>query len=211
MKVLVVGANGRVGSSLVDELVENGHFVYAGTRRENLTSSSNNVRYVHMDLLASLEEIAENMYDAEAVFFVAGSRGKELLQVDLNGAVKVMRAAESKKINRFIMLSSVFALEQDKWNESFLKDITNYNIAKHFADHWLINNTKLDYTILQPGVLKEEPGSGKIDVNIDYPEGNAIENVVDTLVHSLQSPKTIGKVITMCDGKTPIADALENL
>lgn len=211
MKVLVVGANGRVGSSLVDKLVENGHFVYAGTRRENLTSSSNNVRYVHIDLFASPEEIAENMYDAEAVFFVAGSRGKDLLQVDLNGAVKVMRAAESKKINRFIMLSSVFALEQDKWNESFLKDITNYNIAKHFADHWLINNTKLDYTILQPGVLKEEPGSGKIDVNIDYPGGNAIENVVDTLVHSLQSPKTIGKVITMCDGKTPIAAALENL
>lgn len=211
MKVLVVGANGRVGSGLVDKLVENGHFVYAGTRRENLTSSTDNVRYVHIDLFASPEEIAENMYDAEAVFFVAGSRGKDLLQVDLNGAVKVMRAAESKKITRFIMLSSVFALEQDKWNESFLKGITNYNIAKHFADHWLINNTKLAYTILQPGVLKEEPGSGKIDVNIDYPGGNAIENVVDTLVHSLQSPKTIEKVITMCDGKTPIANALENL
>lgn len=211
MKVLVVGANGRVGSSLVDKLVENGHFVYAGTRRENLTSSSNNVRYVHIDLFASPEEIAENMYDAEAVFFVAGSRGKDLLQVDLNGAVKVMRAAESKKINRFIMLSSVFALEQDKWNESFLKDITNYNIAKHFADYWLIHNTKLDYTILQPGVLKEEPGSGKIDVNIDYPGKNAIENVVDTLVHILQSPNTIAKVITMRDGDTIIAAALENL
>ena len=148
------------------------------------------------------------MYDAEAVFFVAGSRGKDLLQVDLNGAVKVMRAAESKQINRFIMLSSVFALEQDKWNESYLKDITNYNIAKHFADHWLISNTKLDYTILQPGVLKEEPGSGNIDVNINYPGENAIENVVDTLVHILQSPNTIGKVITMHDGRTPIADAL---
>ena len=211
MKVLVVGANGRVGSSLVDKLVENGHFVYSGTRRENLTSSSNNVQYVHIDLFASPEEIAENMYDAEAVFFVAGSRGKDLLQVDLNGAVKVMRAAESKKINRFIMLSSVFALEQDKWNESFLKDITNYNIAKHFADYWLIHNTKLDYTILQPGVLKEEPGSGKIDVNIDYPGENAIENVVDTLVHILQSPNTIAKVITMRDGDTFIAAALENL
>ncbi|MEH7320618.1 NAD(P)H-binding protein [Priestia megaterium] len=211
MKVLVVGANGRVGSYLVDKLVENGHFVYAGTRRDTLTSNSNNVRYVHIDLLASPEAIAENMYDAEAIFFVAGSRGKDLLQIDLNGAVKVMRAAENKKIKRFIMLSSVFALNQDKWNESFLKDLTNYNIAKHFADHWLINNTKLDYTIVQPGVLKEEPGSGKINVNIDHPGENAIENVVDTLVQSLQDRNTIGKVITMSDGKTPIADALRNL
>lgn len=211
MKVLVVGANGRVGSYLVDKLVEKGHFVYAGTRRDNLTSNSSNVRYVHVDLLASPEVIAENIHDAEAIFFVAGSRGKDLLKIDLNGAVNVMRAAESKKIKRFIMLSSVFSLEPDKWGQAFLKDLTNYNIAKHFADHWLINNTKLDYTILQPGALKEEPGSGSIDVNIDHPGENAIENVVDTLVQSLQDPNTIGKVITMRDGKTPIADALRNL
>lgn len=211
MKVLVVGANGRVGSRLVDKLVKDGHFVYAGARKDNLTSDSNNVRFAHMDLLASPEVLAENMYDAEAIFFVAGSRGKDLLKIDLNGAVKVMRAAESKKIKRFIMLSSVFSLEQDKWNESFLKDLTDYNIAKHFADQWLINNTKLDYTILQPGVLKETTGSGKIDVNIDYPAENSIENVVTALALSLEEPSTIGKIITMCDGKTPIPDALRNL
>ncbi|MDQ0884448.1 SDR family oxidoreductase [Peribacillus sp. V2I11] len=211
MNVLVVGANGRVGSHLVDKLVEKGHFVYAGTRRDNLTSNTSNVRYAHIDLLASPDVIAKNMYDAEAIFFVAGSRGKDLLKIDLNGAVNVMRAAESKKIRRFIMLSSVFSLEPDKWDQAFLKDLTNYNIAKHFADHWLINNTKLDYTILQPGALKEESGSGNIDVNIDHPGENAIENVVDTLVQSLQDPNTIGKVITMSDGKTPIADALRNL
>jgi nucleoside-diphosphate-sugar epimerase len=211
MKVLVVGANGRVGSSLVDKLVKHGHFVYAGARRDNQSSDSSNVRYVQFDLLASPKEMAEKMYDAEAIFFVAGSKGKDLLKIDLNGAVKVMRAAEVKKIKRFIMLSSVFSLDQDKWNKSFLKDITDYNIAKHFADQWLINNTKLDYTILQPGVLKETPGSGKIDVNIDYPAENSIENVVDTLAQSLQEPVTIGKVITMSDGKTPIQDALQNL
>jgi nucleoside-diphosphate-sugar epimerase len=142
---------------------------------------------------------------------VAGSKGKDLLKVDLNGAVNVMRAAENKKIKRFIMLSSVFALEQDKWNQSFLKELTDYNIAKHYADQWLINNTKLDYTILQPGVLKETPGSGKIDVNVDYPAENSIDNVVDTLALSLQEPAAIGKVITMSDGKTPISEAFQLL
>ncbi|RAS85830.1 NAD(P)H-binding protein [Priestia endophytica] len=211
MKVLVVGANGRVGENLVDKLAKDGHFVYAGTRRENMKSHSSNVQYVHIDLLASPEAMAKNMGDAEAIFFVAGSRGKNLLQVDLNGSVNVMRAAESKKIKRFIMLSSVFSLEPEKWDQAFLKDLTNYNIAKHFADQWLIHNTKLDYTILQPGVLKEIPGSGEIDVNIDYPGENSIENVVSALAQSLQEPATIGKVITMKDGKTPIADALRNL
>jgi nucleoside-diphosphate-sugar epimerase len=211
MKILVVGANGRVGEKLVDKLAQDGHFVYAGARREHLTNHSSNVQYVHIDLLSSPDEMADNMADAEAIFFVAGSRGKNLLQVDLNGAVNVMRAAENKNIKRFIMLSSVFALEPDKWNQAFLKDLTNYNIAKHFADQWLIHNTKLDYTILQPGVLKEIPGSGEIDVNIDYPGENSIENVVNVLAQSLHEPATIGKVITMKDGQTPISDALKHL
>jgi len=211
MKVIVVGSNGRVGSKLIDKLIENGHFVYAGTRRDNMISNSTHLRYVHIDLSDSPEVIAEQMSDAEAVFFTAGSRGKNLLQIDLNGAVKVMRSAEIKKIKRFVMLSSVFSLEQDKWNASFLKDITDYNIAKHFADQWLINNTNLDYTILQPGALKEIPGSGEIDVNIDHAGENSIENVVNTLAFCLQEPATIGKVITMCDGKTPIQEALQNI
>ncbi|WP_429877067.1 NAD(P)H-binding protein [Fictibacillus sp. NRS-1165] len=58
--------------------------------------------------MASPKEMAEKMYDAEAIFFVTVSRGKDLLKIDLKGAVKVMRAAENKKIKRFIMLSSVF-------------------------------------------------------------------------------------------------------
>lgn len=207
MKVLVVGSNGRVGSQLIDKLVKKGHFVYAGTRRDNLTSNSNHLRYVHIDLSDSPEVIAKQMYDAEAIFFTAGSRGKNLLQIDLNGAVKVMRATEIKKIKRFILLSSVFVLDQDKWNEPFFKGLTDYNIAKHFADQWLINNTELDYTILQPGALKEIPGSGKIDVNIDKAGENSIENVVNALAHCLHEPATIGKVITMRDGKTPIQDA----
>ncbi|MGR7911422.1 NAD(P)H-binding protein [Lysinibacillus capsici] len=211
MRVLVIGSNGRVGSLLVEKLVKYGHFVYAGTRRENFKSDSTNIRYVHIDLLGDQKSIAENMFDAEVVFFVAGSKGKDLLKVDLNGAVKVMQATESKNIKRFIMLSSVFSLEQDRWNESFLKDITDYNIAKHFADQWLINNTKLDYTILQPGVLKETAGDGNIAVNIKYPGENSIENVVDTLIQSLNEPVTIGKVITMCDGDTPIEEALKSL
>lgn len=92
----------------------------------------------------------------------------DLLKIDLNGTVKVMHTAELKKIKRFIMLSSAFSLDQDKWNKSFLKDI-------------------------------------------DYPAENSIENVVDTLVQSLQETLTIGKVITMSYGRTPIPEALRDL
>lgn len=59
----------------------------------------------------------EKLKDFNAVYFLAGSRGKDLLQTDAFGAVKLMQTAESIGIRRFIMLSSIFALEPEKWSQ----------------------------------------------------------------------------------------------
>lgn len=109
------------------------------------------------------------------------------------------------------MLSSVFALQPERWNESFLSDLADYNIAKHYSDLYLTTQTKLNYTILQPGALKEERGTGKIETHVTNPESNSIANVVDTLVAVLENNSTIGKVILMHDGNTPIDEALNQL
>lgn len=106
------------------------------------------------------------------------------------------------------MLSSVFALQPERWNESFLSNITDYNIAKHYADLYLTTQTQLDYTILQPGALKEEAGTGKIKTNVTNPGSNSIADVVDTLFAILENNSTIGKVILMHDGDTLIDKAI---
>ncbi|HRL35015.1 MAG TPA: hypothetical protein PLK27_09660, partial [Neisseria sp.] len=63
--------------------------------------------------------------------------------------------------------------------------------------------------LLQPGALQETAASGKIQINVAEPLPNAIGNVAATLAALLNAPNTIGKVITMADGSTPIATALE--
>jgi len=148
------------------------------------------------------------MNGVDAVYFVSGSRGKNLLQIDLHGAIKTMQAAERVGAKRYILLSSVFALQPEHWKESFLSDLTDYNIAKHYADLYLSTQTQLDYTILQPGALKEEQGTGKIETNVISPGSNSIANVVDTLVAILADDSTIGRVILMHDGDTPISEAI---
>jgi len=208
-KILVVGSGGRVGSALVGKLAGLDYAVLAGSRHENNSSPSENISFIAFDLLWDVDRMVEAMTgNIDAVYFVAGSKGKNLLQIDLHGAVKTMQAAEKAGVNRFVLLSSVFALEPSHWNESFLKDITDYNIAKHYADLYLTSHTNLNYTILQPGALKEENGTGKITVDVKEPLSNSIANVVDTLVAILEDDSTIGKVIMMHDGKTPIKDAV---
>ncbi|EOH90237.1 NAD(P)H-binding protein [Enterococcus pallens] len=204
MKVFVAGATGRVAQQLIDRLVEKGHFVYAGARRENEIPESDQVKPVHLDLHEDVADLAKTLGDAEAVYFVAGSRGKDLLQTDLYGSVKLMQAAEQEGIGRYIQLSSLFALVPENWSDSILE----YNIAKYFSDSWLINNTDLDYTIIQPGSLKEEKGSGKITTTIEKRSENSIENVATVLSEVLERPNTYQKVILMGDGDTPIDEAL---
>ncbi|WP_163362601.1 NAD(P)H-binding protein, partial [Klebsiella aerogenes] len=75
--------------------------------------------------------------------FTTGSRGKDLLQVDLHGAVKTMQAAEKKGIKRYIMLSAINSLSPDKWTE-----LIDYFTAKYFADLYLRDRTQLDFTLV---------------------------------------------------------------
>lgn len=210
MKVLVIGGNGRVGSLLVNKLAVK-HQVLAGSRNPKPENHSGNVEQVYIDLLSDVEAIAESMKGVDAVYFVSGSRGKNLLQIDLHGAIKTMQAAEKTGVKRYVMLSSVFSLQPEHWNESFLSDLTDYNIAKHYADLYLSTQTRLNYTILQPGALKEEEGTGKIETHVTSPGSNSIANVVDTLDAVLENDLTFGKVILMHDGDTPVAEAISQI
>lgn len=213
MKVFIVGATGRVATELIKDLVAKGHQITAAARKpENVVLKDDPlVTTVKLDLHASVEELATLIGKQDVIYFTAGSRGKDLLQTDAFGAVKTMQAAEQNRIKRYIMLSSMHALEPEFWHEGALAKIMDYNIAKFFADNYLIHNTSLDYTILQPAVLVEEPGTGKITVGKEIGKQNSIADVASTLAELLEHDNTRGKVILMSSGTTPIAQALASI
>lgn len=212
MKIFIAGATGRVAKCVIENLTADGHTVYCGSRHAENFTETELIKPVIFDLHWSKSEMASIIKDMDAVYFLAGSRGKDLLQTDAFGAVKLMQACEQVGAKRFIILSSIFALEPEKWaEEKSLQNITNYNIAKFFADNYLVTNTNLDYTIVQPSVLKEEKGTGKIEINPDHDGSNPIPDVAKVLSSVLTMENTYKKVIKMRSGDTPIAEALKNI
>lgn len=207
MKILVIGANGRVGSQLVKGLLQDGHEITGTSRNSKKLHNAPNYNQIELDLSSSLTEITNSIpSETDAIYFVSGSTGKNLLQIDLHGAVKTMQAAQQKNIKRYILLSAIYSLDPDKW-----VTLIDYYTAKYFADLYLINQTNLDYTIIQPGYLTETKGSGKIVTDIDklsIKGANSIENVANTLKEVLEKPNTFKKVIPMLDGDTPIKEAI---
>lgn len=211
-KVFVVGGSGRVATALIKDLVAAGYEVIAGARHPEKVISLNQVKAVKLDLHGEVTEIAKVMKDTTAVYFVAGSRGQDLLQTDAMGAVKTMQAAEINGIKRYIMLSSLYALEPAMWAKTAsLASIMDYNVAKSFADNYLVNNTKLNYTILQPTTLTEEAGTGLIQLGEGSATTNPIPDVAKVLADLLECDNTIGHVIMMRSGNTPIKDALAKI
>lgn len=210
MKVFVIGAHGNVGRLLVEQLKESGDQVTAGIRKPEQAQefADMGVETAQFDLLGRPEEMGVLLDRFDAVVFTAGSGGKTgddmTLLIDLDGAVKSMQAAEIAGVNRYVMVSAMYAEDRNRWGNQ----IRPYYVAKFYADEWLRHRTTLDYTILEPGTLTFDDPTGKIST--DDIEGGKIAraDVAAAAVATLHQPATINKTIPMKTGDTPIADAI---
>ncbi|WP_145413954.1 SDR family oxidoreductase [Paenibacillus xylanexedens] len=214
MNVLVIGANGQIGKHLVEQLSQEGkHQVTAMIRKPEQADALKELgaQVVMGDLEGTVDELAEAMKDQNAIVFTAGSGGStgpdKTLLIDLDGAVKTMEAAEKQGISRYILVSAYGADQRSKWPE----EIKPYYVAKHFADRALFASD-LNYTIIRPGGLKNEPGTGKVAVGTDLKPGSiAREDVARVIAASLQEEKTYRMAFDLIAGDHVVSDALGKL
>ncbi|GIN68622.1 MULTISPECIES: SDR family oxidoreductase [Bacillus] len=212
MKVFIVGANGQIGRHLTNMLHESSeHQVRAMVRNEEQaeTLKRSGVESALANLEGTVEEIAEAAKGCEAIVFTAGSGGNtgddKTLLVDLDGAAKTIEAAQQAGIKRFIMVSTLQAHNRENWNEA----IKPYYVAKHYADK-ILEASDFIYTIIRPGGLLNEPGTGKITAAENLERG-AIprEDVAATVAAALTEERTFGRSFDLLSGETAIAEALK--
>jgi len=214
MKVFVVGANGQIGKYLVDLLKDSPeHSVRAMVRKEEQSRhlEKNGIESVVVSLTGSVEEITNAAKGCDAIVFTAGSGGStgadQTLLIDLDGAVKTIEAAENLGINRFIMVSAFQANNRENWNEA----IKPYYVAKHYADRALLQSD-LNYSIIRPGGLVNEPGTGKVAAAEELERGSiAREDVARTIFASLTEENTYKRSFDLISGDTAIAETLRKI
>jgi uncharacterized protein YbjT (DUF2867 family) len=204
--VLVAGANGSTGRIIIDLLKKSGEYQpIAMVRKQEQKEhfEKENVAAV----LADLEEDLSNAFkDVDKAIFAAGSKGKNVEGVDQEGAKKFTDAAKNAGVEKFVMLSSMGAD-----NPSISEDLEDYLKAKGNADEYL-RKSGLDYTIVRPGALTNEEGSGKIQLKEKLEEQESISraNVARTLVEVLDNDVKHNQVFEILDGKTPIEKAVRS-
>jgi len=209
MDILVAGGHGKVALRLLTRLAAQGHTARGLIRNPDQADDLRAAGAVPVigDMEAA-SSLAPWVRGADAVVFAAGagpgSGPARKRTVDLGGAVKLADAAMAEGVTRYVMVSSIGAE-----NPSAAGAMQPYLEAKAEADAYVVASG-LDYTIVRPGSLTDDPGSGRVTVTRTLGNRGRVsrDDVAAVLAACLQTPSTIGVTFELFAGDTPIADAL---
>ncbi|SDI09705.1 Putative NADH-flavin reductase [Actinokineospora alba] len=214
MKVFLIGAGGGVGRRLAALLTARGDHV---TGMHRAPTQADTVRSVDAtpvlgDLIAdSVDGLAEKIRGHDAVVSSAGAHGTGMDKtsaIDGEGLVKTAAAAARAGVSRLLLVSVFPEAGRDReTSEGF----EHYMKVKKTADVHLAG-TELDWLIVRPGTLRDEPGTGRVTAGLAIEYG-AIprDDVAAFLAAALREPALNRVVVELTAGETPVADAVAQL
>ena len=214
MNVFIVGGSGKVARGLARLLSEGGHTIRSLHRKPEQARDlvALGAMAIQGDLTAlSIDGLAALMAGSDAVVFSAGAGGAGMdvtNAIDGRGLELTVAAARQAGILRFILVSAFpDALRGGERNPGF----ENYARVKKLADAHLVASD-LDWVILRPGTLKDEPGTGRVRAAVAIPYGAVPrDDVAATLAAIIERPDVSRTIIELTSGDTPIDQALARI
>jgi nucleoside-diphosphate-sugar epimerase len=215
MRVVIAGGHGKIALILEQLLSQRGDSVAGFIRNPDhatdLQAAGAEALVVDLEN-SSVDEVAAHLEGADAVVFAAGagpgSGAARKETVDRDAAILLADGAEAAKVRRYVMISAIGAdaeAPEDAGNPVFVA----YLRAKGAADDNVRARNALNSTIVRPGHLINEPGTGRVTIADDTGRGDIPrEDVAAVLLAVLDTPDTAGQTFEVISGDTPIPDAI---
>ena len=213
MDVVIAGAHGKVARHLTRLLAGRGDRVRGIIRNSDHSPDveADGGEPVVLDM-EEADDLSDAVRGADAIVFAAGagpgSGAERKKTVDLGAAVKLIDAAQATGVRRYVIVSSIGAHDPS----SASGPMRPYLEAKHEADERLMASA-LDWTIVRPGGLTDDPGTGKVDLSTEMGSRKNIprEDVAAILAACLATPETIGLAFEAFSGDQDIELAVRAL
>jgi len=212
MDVLIAGGHGQIARRLIRLLARDGHTARGLIRNPDHAADVEADGGVPVLCDLEREDVAPHVRGADAIVFAAGagpgSGAERKRTVDLGAAVECVEAAEAAGVARFVIVSSIGAHAPEAGPEA----MRPYLRAKAEADARVAAST-LDWTIVRPGGLRDDPGTGLVDVSTELGRSGPVprDDVALVLAETLQAPGTIGLTFEVFSGETPAREAVRAL
>lgn len=218
MRVVIAGGHGKIALILERLLSERKDTAVGLIRNPDHVADleAAGAQPVVVDLeAATAADVAAHLQDADAVVFAAGagpgSGAARKQTVDCDAAILLADAAEAAGVRRYVMVSAIGAdveAPDDIGDPVFVA----YLRAKGAADEAIRSRDGLDATVVRPGHLTNDPGTGRVEISDQTGHGDIPrEDVAAVLLAVLDTPATTGRTFEVISGETPIADALTRL
>ncbi|MEV0782796.1 SDR family oxidoreductase [Streptomyces sp. NPDC050423] len=215
MRIVIAGGHGQIALRLERLLAARGDEA-AGIIRD--PGQSDALRAVGAEPVvldlesATVEETAEVLRGADAVVFAAGAgpnSGKDRKDtVDRGAAVLFADAAQLAGVRRYVVVSAMGADPDHPGDEVF--DV--YLRAKGAADAYVRSRTALDWTILRPGMLTNDAGTGQVLLAASTGRGPVPrDDVAAAIVELLDTPATAGLTLELISGNVPVTVAVKDV
>jgi uncharacterized protein YbjT (DUF2867 family) len=214
-RIAIVGGHGQVARQLIHLLRRADHDPVALVRnpdyRDDLEGRGAEVRILDIEHQGA-SEFGEAFTGCEAVVFAAGGGPDGNIErkrtVDLEGSLKSIEGAQAAGIRRFVQVSAIGV--DDPLPPETGEVWRAYVEAKRDADAAL-RASDLDWTIIRPGRLTDDPGTGRVALGSDVLRGDVTRADVAAVVAAvLDVPTAIGKQWNLVNGEVPVGEAVRS-
>ncbi len=214
MRIVIAGGHGQIALRLERLLAGRGDEVAGIIRKPEQAGDvrAAGAEPVVCDLeSASAEDVERLLGGADAAVFAAGagpgSGAERKDTVDRQACSLLADAAEAAGLRRFLVVSSMGAGREPPAGTDPV--FAAYLRAKGAADADVRARAGLDWTILRPGRLTNDPGTGRVNLAESTGRGAVTrDDVAAVLVALLDEPGTAGRTLELIGGDAPIGDAV---
>jgi uncharacterized protein YbjT (DUF2867 family) len=216
MRVVIAGGHGQIALRLTKLLAEDGHEVIGLVRNPDhegdIAAVGGQAAVLDLEHV-DVAPVADVLAGADVAIFSAGAgpgsgKGRKDT-VDRAAAALFADAAEQAGVRRHIQVGSMGADRADSLHDDDV--FTVYLKAKKAAEDDL-RRRDLDWTILRPGSLTNDPGTGQVLLADKTGNGSVSRDDVALVLAGLcDTPASIGRTLELIAGETPVAEALKNL
>ncbi|GAB7067309.1 NAD(P)H-binding protein [Mycobacterium hodleri] len=211
MKTFIIGITGGVGGQTARQLRARGDDVAGLIRRPEQQAEL--VEFGAEGRVGDLTELtpealAELMGPVDVALFSAGSGGGDMqatTAIDGDGVGKAIEAAAIAGVGRFVLVSVFPEAWRDRdEGEGF----EHYIRVKKGADVAL-TRSDLDWVILRPAALLDDPGRGSITLGpAEIHDEVSRADVAATLAEIIHQPGISRQILELTAGDVPIPDAV---
>ncbi|KKK35384.1 hypothetical protein WN59_00685 [Salinicoccus sediminis] len=184
MKILLLGATGRVGSHILNHALEGGHHVNALVRNTDKIGIYDEKLDITPGNVLNRESIREAIEGADLVISALGTDGGTTLSESMP---LILEAMQQEGVERIITIGTAGILESRaepgklRYQSSESRRRTTRAAREHHKVYELLESSGLDWTIVCPTYLPDGEYTGKYRVERNFlPENGKSISVPDT-------------------------------